>query len=120
MNAIAHVMGADLTLGAAGGLAVVSGAEAVRQRLLRRLCTNAGDYIWQMDYGAGLPSMVGDPAVVAMIRGVVVAQMALEDGVDRTRPVDVTVVPDADRIVRCSIVYTDVATQEEQSMDIAF
>ena len=28
-------------------------------RILRRLLTNPGDYLWHPDYGAGLPSRIG-------------------------------------------------------------
>lgn len=118
MSAISHVMGEDLTLVAGQGLAVVEGAEAVRQNLLRRLCTNVGDYIWQLDYGAGLPAMVGDPAVVTTIKSVIMAQMALESGVDQTQPVDVSVLLGSNGAVQCSISYVDALTQQSQLLSV--
>ncbi|MCQ9154068.1 phage tail protein [Acidomonas methanolica] len=115
MSAVGHVMGADLSL-SGGGLAVVDGAEEVRQRLLRRLCTNPGGYIWQIGYGAGLPAMIGSPVVSGTIKSVVLAQMALESGVDQTQPVDVSVSSSAGGVVSCAITYVDAATQEMQTL----
>ena len=47
MPDLAHQFGADLVAGATGDLAVVDGPALGRQRVLRRLLTNPGDYIWQ-------------------------------------------------------------------------
>jgi hypothetical protein len=37
------------------------------QRVLRRLLTNPGSYIWHLEYGAGLPQHVGQPEVLSAI-----------------------------------------------------
>ncbi|CAI9121023.1 GPW/gp25 family protein [Brytella acorum] len=118
MNAIAHVMGADLTLAAGTGLSVISGADCVRQKILRRLCTNPGAYIWQLDYGAGLPAMIGDPTSTSLIESIVRAQMALEAGVDQTQPVSVSVEQFSDGGVRCVITYVDAQTQQTQLLSV--
>ena len=51
-----------LRAGAAGDLAPAAGTLRGQQRVLRRLLTNPGDYIWQPGYGAGLGQFVGKPA----------------------------------------------------------
>lgn len=120
MKAIGHVMGADLTLGIGlageSGLVVVEGVQAVRERLLRRLCTSAGASLWQSDYGAGLPQMVGTPVNAATIRSVIEAQMALESGVDQTRPVGVSVSSGNEGVVQVLVSYVDAQTQTTQAL----
>jgi len=81
---IAHQWGADLQAGATGDLALVDGAARTQQRLLRRLLTNPGDYIWQPDYGAGLARFIGQPVDEARIRAAIRGQMLREAAVART------------------------------------
>ena len=83
MTEISHRWGADLGLSASGDLALASGAEAAEQRILRRLLTNPGDYIWHPDYGAGLGRFVGQPADPQRIAAVARRQVLLEDSVAR-------------------------------------
>ena len=61
MPDLAHEFGADLQAGPTGDLALADGAALGRQRVLRRLLTNPGDYIWHPTYGAGLARFVGHP-----------------------------------------------------------
>lgn len=91
MSALSHTMGGDLDLSAMGGIAVVTGAEQTRQALLRRLCTNVAAYIWQPDYGAGLPARVGAVLDEAGIRALVLEQAQSEAGIDPSQPVTVTI-----------------------------
>lgn len=76
-----HQWGSDLMLGTGGDLATVSGTLLGQQRLLRRLLTNSGDYMWQLDYGAGLGQFVGSPASPLHIRAVIRGQMFKEAAV---------------------------------------
>jgi hypothetical protein len=86
-----HNFGQDLVASANGDLLTVDSLLESQQRVLRRLFTNPGDYIWQPIYGAGLPAKVGDPFDVATIESIVQSQMFLEDSVVRTPPPDVEV-----------------------------
>jgi hypothetical protein len=52
--------------------------------VLRRLLTNPGDYIWQLDYGAGLARFVGATASAAHAEAIVRSQLLKEDSVSRT------------------------------------
>ncbi len=62
----------DLSLNHQGDLASVMLSKLTHQRVLRRLLTAPGDYLWAATYGAGLGQLVGKPidirAVEAMIR----------------------------------------------------
>lgn len=115
MADIAHVWGQDLQLGPNGDLATVVDDNETQQRILHRLLTNVGDYIWELQYGAGLPAMVGQvinaPAIAAIVR----AQIALEDAVAASPEPQVTVGTTPDGTVNLTIVYADAATGTTQS-----
>lgn len=78
---LSHVWSSDLSASSGGDLATVTGSEAGQQRVLRRLLTNPGDYIWQPDYGAGLGSYVGEPVSPATIAATIRSQMYKEASV---------------------------------------
>lgn len=78
MADISHQFGSDLLVGSTGDLALADGTELTQQRVLRRLLTNPGDYIWQLSYGAGLAQFVGLPVSALRLRGAIRTQMILE------------------------------------------
>ena len=102
--------GDDLSAGPGGDLLTVDGTMLGQQRVLRRLLTNPGSYVWHVDYGAGLPQFIGQPASAAQIQGIVQSQMLLEEAVAQSPPpsVDVSYYPDGTFFV--SISYTDAQT----------
>ncbi|MFT8444889.1 MAG: phage tail protein [Acetobacter orientalis] len=118
MSALSHTIGGDLELSASGGLAVVSGSEQTRQSILRRLCTNAGGYIWQLEYGAGLPARVGDVMNEGDIRALVLAQMQNEAGVDQTQPITVAITSPKTGAYLLAIAYTDAQTGTVQELTL--
>ena len=59
MIAAASTWSGDLSLGPTGDLETNSLQEEVKQRVIRRLFTNPGDYIWHPGYGAGIGRAVG-------------------------------------------------------------
>jgi hypothetical protein len=54
-----QIWATDLGPSNSGDVQTVTGTQRGQQRVLRRLLTNPGDYIFQPDYGAGLPQYVG-------------------------------------------------------------
>ena len=110
MTDLVHNFGGDLSLSATGDLAVVAGSDAGQQRVLRRLLTNLGGYIWHLDYGAGLGNFVGQAAPAARISAVARRQMRLERGIAR-RPLPVTTVSSrTDGTTVLTIRYVDATT----------
>ncbi len=110
MPDIAHVFGDDLNVGSSGDLACVFDDEAVRERVLRRLLTSRGTYIWQPSYGAGLASFVGDIANAALLLSIVRGQMLLEADVAR-KPLPTVSVSAADSgIATAMITYVSAMT----------
>ena len=75
--------GGDLSATLTGDIALASGVALGQQRVLRRLLTNPGDYIWHLDYGAGLARFVGEPCNVAAINSTIRSQIFMESSVAR-------------------------------------
>jgi phage baseplate assembly protein W len=117
MSDINHTFGGDLAVAVSGDLATVSGSALGQQRVLRRLLTNAGDYIWQLTYGAGLPSMIGAPVDAAAISGLVRSQIFLESSVART-PTPVIDVQAQSSIVSLQITYSDATDTTTQAVGV--
>lgn len=86
LSDIDHTWGQDIEFGPTGDLATVSGADASRQAVLRRLLTCKADYLWHPEYGAGLPAEVGQNVRLSRARGIILGQMQLEPSVERIPP----------------------------------
>jgi phage baseplate assembly protein W len=118
-----HQWGADIATGPTGDIAVASGSPLLgQQRLLRRLLTNPGDYIWQLEYGAGLARFIGQPVNVAQIRAVIRSQIFKEAGVARQPEplIDVQVAPGgAAGTVYVHIRYVDAETNQTQNLSFS-
>jgi hypothetical protein len=87
---IGHYIGGDLQLSATGDLLAVDSILESNQRILRRLLTNAGDYIWQLNYGAGLPKRIGSTTDEKEMTALITSQMQLEQSVVQNPPPQVT------------------------------
>jgi phage baseplate assembly protein W len=83
MPDLAHQWGSDFLISSVGDIATVTGPLLGQQRILRRLLTNPGDYIWQLEYGAGLARFIGQPINPLQIRAVVRSQVFKEPAVAR-------------------------------------
>ena len=112
MADIAHSFGSDIQLGPGGDLALSDGVDLGRERVLRRLMTSPGAYIWHIAYGAGLPLFIGEPANAQRIAAITRTQMFLESRVARTPPptVDANMLPTG--TLTTSIRYADVPSQQ--------
>lgn len=84
LDDIDHLWGQDLALSPTGDLGRVNGATRSEQRVLRRLCTNPGEYLWEPLYGAGLPAKIGSLIDLAKIGALIRGQMLLEASVAST------------------------------------
>jgi hypothetical protein len=68
----------DLGVGPGGDICVAPIQAAVQERIIRRLLTNPGGYIWHTNYGAGLAGYVGEPYSPSVIESTVLSQLRLE------------------------------------------
>lgn len=111
--------GQDLTVSATGDLALATGTELGQQRVLRRLLTNPGDYIWQPDYGAGLGQFVGRTVNVSMIQAVIRSQILLESTVAQTPEPVIAVADSTDGGVYVDVRYVDADTGSTQILSFS-
>lgn len=118
LDDIGHEWGSDLQLSPTGDLSRVSGARRSEQRVIRRLMTTAGDYVWHPSYGAGIPGRIGQALDLAQIRAVMRGQMMLEPSVSRSpAPVaDVREIPVGG--VGAAVQYT--ALPDKQPVSLTF
>lgn len=114
MADLSHLWGNDLLPSTTGDLAVASGTALTEQRLLRRLLTNPGDYIWEPSYGAGLPRFVGTPSAPTAIKAVIRGQLSMEAAIAQTPEPVIEVQADPTGTVFVQIRYVDNASGSTQ------
>jgi hypothetical protein len=78
MIALVCAWGGDLSVGPSGDIAVSPIQLETQQRIVRRLLTNPGSYIWHTDYGAGLGNYVGIPYSSDTIENTILNQLLHE------------------------------------------
>jgi phage baseplate assembly protein W len=116
---IYHYYGGDVGLSAKGDLQAVDNILEGQQRILRRLLTNPGDYIFHPNYGAGLPRYVGramSPAVLLEIKGLVNAQIKNEQRVAQNPAPLINIKGNIDGSFYINIQYTDAPTKSSQAL----
>jgi len=109
LNDINHYWGQDIVPASIGELGTANGTLRGQQRILRRLLTNPGDYVFHPGYGAGLPAKVGQTVDIPGIRALIRGQILLEDAVARTPIPQITVV-EIPNGVSVTVNYTDAST----------
>lgn len=108
-------VGGDLVASATGDLQAVTTQRRGEQRVLRRLLTNAGEYIFHTDFGAGLPREVGNVRDLAKVKAKILSQLLLDDAVAQ-RPAPVITVRPISGGLSIAIQYTDANTQQASSL----
>jgi len=111
INDIYHYWSGDLSASAGGDILTVDGTELGQQRVLRRLLTNPGDYVFHPDYGAGLPAFVGQPLDPGKVAALIRSHILLEDSVASMPPPQITVAtnPTDPSSIAVTIAYNDAA-----------
>src|SRR4051812_13986048 len=118
MSDIAMDWAGDISVSATGDLLSGSGPAIGTERVLRRLLTNPGDYIWHPEYGAGLGRFVGQPTDAAGIQALIREQMRLEPAVaDDPEPV-ILVQSDPGGLLSVEIRYADAQTTDAKALTI--
>lgn len=102
---VAHWFGNDLTVAASGDLLTVDEPTRSEQRLIRRLLTPKGAYIWHPNYGAGLAQYIGQPTAPKSIEAIVRGQLKLESSVSAVPVPQVSVTSYPTGVLIVTIVY---------------
>lgn len=116
---LAHQFGSDLSVSCTGDLALSACPKLTEERLLRRLLTNPGDYIWHLDYGAGLGRYVGSTASAQRIQAATRAQVLKERAVARSPVPTVTVNKQTNGETTAVISYGDITTGTTQPLTVS-
>lgn len=124
MADLSHIWGGDLILDASGALLTVGGttpqadpiANLANQRIIRRLLTNPGEYLWYPTYGAGLARFLGQPLNVKALTALVRSQLFLEATVAKTPVPQISFLTDKAGTVTCSILYTSTQTGQTSAL----
>lgn len=106
-----HYWSADLSFAPNGDMAMIDGTTLGTQRVIRRLMTCPGEYIWHPTYGAGIPLRVGRVQNNAVILAVIRSQIFLEDCVARTPPPSIKVASILNGVM-VTIRYTDAFSKQ--------
>nr|WP_199065128.1 hypothetical protein [Chromobacterium sp. ASV5] len=117
MNDLNHFVGGDLSTSPTGDLSLVAGLERGKQRVLRRLLTNPGDYVFHPEYGAGLGRYVGQIINVPQLTGLIRGQMLQEACVGNSPPPAVTVRARDDGTLAVDISYIDAPSGEPTTLN---
>jgi hypothetical protein len=110
----------DLAADANGDLLLTDTEHKTNQRVVRRLLTNAGDYIWNLSYGGGLSLAVGEPIRTSSIEATIRSQLQLEASV-ATTPAPTVAVQSSDAsngTYVVDIVYSDAISAESRKLSI--
>lgn len=107
-----HYFEQDLQSSATGDLRSVDGIERGQQRVIRRLMTPAGSYIWHPEYGAGLPQRIGDLLDVDAVTALIRSQIFMEAAVRKDPDPIITVKPILGGVF-VRIIYVDAVTGEQ-------
>jgi hypothetical protein len=119
MADLALTVGGDLLVGPTGDIDLVDGSGLTQQRVLRRLLTNPGGYIWQLSYGAGLAQFVGQAGAPAAIQAVSRSQILAEPNVASNPAPSIVASTTDDGTVSLIIRYTDSLVQQTTSLTIS-
>lgn len=108
----------DLAVTPTGDLVTVDGPALGTERVLRRLMTNPGDYIWNPSYGAGLAQYVGQPIDPAGVQALILSQMQLESAVAAVPEPIIAVQSDPAGQLFTQIRYADATTAQSATLAI--
>ncbi|MEQ1694788.1 MAG: hypothetical protein ABL901_03010 [Hyphomicrobiaceae bacterium] len=107
--------GEPLKLSASGDLLLADGIHLANQRIVRRLMTVIGEYIWHPGYGASVPKRIGDELVLPSLNAIIRHQMYLDAAVARDPEPTITISP-IEGGVLCDIIYINALTTEQEQL----
>lgn len=106
----------DFAILPTGDLLVAEDTIEGEQRVVRRFLTSPGRYIWHLEYGAGLPQYVGQPALADAVASLMFGQMTLEDVVSQSPSPTIRVTANATGYMVADVKYVDAHTGKPVSM----
>lgn len=115
-----HQFGSDLVTDNTGDLLTAAGNDRGQQRILRRLLTNPGDYLFHSEYGAGLPQYIGKAVDAPKMTALILSHILLEDVVASNPRPTVTVTQSANDFSAFSVVINYLYEPTQKSTVLGF
>ena len=113
-----HTWAGDLLPSPTGDLLLAAGPPLGTQRVLRRLLTDPGAYLWHPAYGAGLGRFVGEPTDPRGTAALIPGQMRGEPAVAASPEPVVTVRADPGGTLAVQVRYADAETADTLTLDL--
>lgn len=111
-----HYYGSDWQLSSNNDLLKTYHPEEGSQRLIRRILTVPGQYVWHPDYGVGAGQYIGNGLSdrdLNRLKALIIAQIYQESFVGRTPPAEINLTRQ-DRGLLCVIKYYDIVIEDYQ------
>lgn len=118
MADLAHYFGNDLSLSATGDLSTAIDPIVTTQRIIRRILTAPGGYIWNPKYGGGLPSQIGSPTNLIAVQNAIRAQIFQEASVAKLPDPTVALTGNPNGTFIATIIYTDLNSGQPQTLTV--
>lgn len=115
-----HIIGDDILLDKSNDLAFVFDTDETNQRIMRRLFTNKGTYIWNAKWGASIPWRVGDTLSAEVYREIVneIRAAVLEDGNVAKDPLPEITIEQSSNGLICYIRYYNLSEDEHDIISL--
>lgn len=111
------IQGSDIKFASSGDFLTVDGNQKTQQRIMRRLLTNPGSYIWHPTFGAGVPRFIGKQMSgqeINQLKALCVSQILLEETVAKIPAPTVNITQLKPYVIEITIGYTDAVTNQSQ------
>lgn len=115
-----HIIGDDILLDKSNDLLFVFDTDETNQRIMRRLFTNKGTYIWNAKWGASIPWRVGDTLSAEVYREIVNeirAAVLEDDDVAKDPPPEITIEQISNGLI-CYIRYYNLSEDEHDTISL--
>ena len=113
-----HEIGDDIQLDSTNDLQLVFDTNETNQRIMRRLFTNKGTYIWNAAFGASIPWKLGETLSVEAYRDVinqVTAAVLEDDEVAKDPPPEISIKTTTNGLI-CYIRYYNLSSEEHDTI----
>lgn len=115
-----HIIGNDIQLDSTNDLQLVFDTNETNQRIMRRLFTNKGGYIWNSKWGASIPWKIGEPFSQEVYQDIIkeVKAAVLEDDDVAKDPPPVIQIETVFNGIICYIRYYNLASNEHDTVSL--
>ena len=117
---IYHEIGDDIQLDSTNDLLFVHDTTETNQRIMRRLFTNKGTYIWNSKFGASIPWKVGESLSLEVYKDIVnqvTASVLEDDDVAKSPPPEINIKTTSNGLI-CYIKYYNLSSDEHDTITL--